>query len=239
MYLDNLKLRSLAFQVNYPLAYEIWDSSGEIARKLLKIWPELKVEVGEPNRQYMAGDGVTVRSEMENAVAIFNAENIKKTTADARSHQLRDAFEIWRTSLNLTELTRVSMRVQYHKDYSSAREVSAAISQLNCCKFPATKVFDQPLDGERNSVDTTIRWEDDKSFTVLRIHSEAGIYKRTANPEFPGDEDIEQKRFRLVVDFDRGFLSPIDAKTLRVEEWIKGYFHVLRRDLDKVLLGTQ
>jgi hypothetical protein len=239
MYLDNLKLRSIAFQVNYPVAYEIWDSAGEIARKLIGIWPGLKLQHGEPNRQFMVGDGVTVRSEAESAVAIFDAEHIKKISAEARSHQIRDAFAIWRTSLNLSDLNRVSMRVQYYKDYSSTKDVVKAMSELNCCKFPTPKVFDQPLDGERNNVDTSFRWEDDKSFALLRIYAESAIIKRVASPEIPEDADIKREQFRLVVDFDRGFISPIKAKDLRVEEWIKGYFHVLRRDIDKILLGTR
>jgi hypothetical protein len=235
MFLDTFKLHTSIFQLQYPTAFEIWDRSGAISRRFIRLWPALKVEHGEPNRVILKSSAVTVRTEIETAILVMDSSG----TAEARSLQIREAVDIWKTELDLLEFKRVSMRVQYTKDFPSLKEANAAILDLQMARIPKQKVFDQPLDGIKNGVEIAFRFEDESTFTTLRVKAETLVLERESHPDFPDDVSVKLEKHRMIVDFDRGSLKPMESKNLRAEEWVKGYFHVLRRDIDKVLRGAE
>jgi hypothetical protein len=232
MFLDTLKPRSLVFQVQYPHAYEIWDCAGSVSRRLAAVWPSLKISQAEPQRIILKAPGIDLRTEVDTAILTLRG----LSTMDARTmQQIREAVDIWKDGLNLRELKRVSMRVQYTKEFPSLQQANAAVFDLGLVRWPSQKVFDQPLDGIKNGVDVTYRFEDQNTFTVLRVRAEGLIYEQETDPEFFDGATIKKEKNRMIVDFDRGTLQPIEAAKFRLEEWLKGYFHVLRRDIDKVL----
>lgn len=233
MLLDSLKLRSVVFEIRYPPAVEIWDHSGEIGRRFLTLWPRLKLQHAEPNKVSLVAPGIEVRTELEAAVVVMDGSG----SHEDRATYVREAISIWRVGLGLHTLNRVSMRVFYVKEFPSLRDANAAINGLNVAKMPAQKVFDQPMDGYRNGLDFGFRFEDENTFTTLRVRAESLELNREVQPEFPEDGSATLKKNRLVVDFDRGIIKPVDVKHFNAEEWIKGYFHVLRRDFAKVIEG--
>ena len=130
------------------------------------------------------------------------------------------------------------MRVQYLKEFPTLRQANDLIFGLNLVRFPAQKVFDQPVGGSKNGVDIGFRFEDDETFTTLRIKAEGLIYKREVRPEFPEDAAVSFEKNRVMIEFDKGSLKSMKANNFNPEEWLKGYFHVLRRDLEKVISGA-
>lgn len=234
MLLDNFKLRTVIFQLQYAPAFEIWDRSGAISRRFTRLWPSLKVHQAEPNRVSLRAPGIEVRTELETAIVVLDAS----ATAEVRAAQIRESVAIWKSELELLELLRVSMRVQYTKEFPTIRNANDFVLALNMVKFPTQKVFDQPIDGLKNGVEAGYRFEDESTFTTLHIKAESLEYKREAHPEFAEDKSVKFEKNRVLLDFDRGSLKPLSAKNLNAEEWIKGYFHVLRRDLDKVIKGA-
>lgn len=234
MLLDELRLHSVIFQLQYPIAYEIWDSSGRISRRLTGIWPDLRIAQAEPNRVSLVGRGVSIRSEPNAATLVLRG---LKTLDTRSSLQVRDAVEIWKEELQLRELKRVSMRVNYVKEFSSFREANLAIFAMNLVRWPSRMVFDQPTDGSKNGVEVTYRFEDEAAFSVLRVRAEGLAIEQEVDPDFFDEPSIKREKNRMNIDFDHGFLKPMEAGKFRADEWIKGYMHILRRDIEKVLKG--
>ncbi len=234
MFLDTFKLRTVIFQLQYPHALEIWDRSGAVGRHFSKMEPELVLQTAEPNRVSLRAPGLEVRTEIDTAIIAMSGS----ATTDARTAHIRNAVAIWKRELELHELKRVSMRTQYTRTFSSLREANALILSLNLIRMPAQKVFDQPTDGAKNGVEINFRFEDENTFTTLNIKAESLNIKRESHVDFPEIEAITLDKHRVIIDFDRGTLKPMQAQNLNSDEWVKGYFHVLRRDIEKVLLGA-
>ena len=232
MFLDTFNLQSLVFQMQYAHAFEIWDRAGAVSRRLKGIWPKLEVLRGEPQIIILKAPGVTVRTEIATATLTFNSLK----NMDARTtQQIAEAVDVWLSELGIEELQRVSMRVNYTKNFPTLRDANAALFGLQLARWPDQKVFDQPLDGSRNGLEISYRFEDENTFTVLRLKAEGLTYEQQLDPEFFEEETLAKEINRVVLDFDRGLLRSIDARKFLTEDWIKGYFHVLRRDIDKVV----
>ncbi len=151
--------------------------------------------------------------------------------------QIKETFEAWRDTLDLNILDRVSTRVTHSKEFVSLKEANADLLALNLARWPNTKVFDQPLESERNGLEIAFRFEDQSSFSVLRLKTEQLKAEPELDPEFFDESTITKTKNRLVIDFDRGLLGSVGGSKFRADEWIKGYQHILRRDIEKVLKG--
>ena len=102
-------------------------------------------------------------------------------------------------------------------------------------KGPKSKVFDQPLDSELNGIEILYRFEDENSFSVLRVRAESLKYEVDLDPRFTDVANIREALYRVIIDFNRGLLKTVKVDKFLVEDWLKGYQHLLRRDVEKVL----
>ncbi|NMF99689.1 hypothetical protein GPA27_20125 [Aromatoleum toluolicum] len=235
MILDSYSLHSLIVQFRYPNAFELWDRAGAIARRVAAIWPGLELTDADPRQQTLRGNGVQLQTSIDTATVTLR----RPKTLDARKiQQIKETFDVWRQSLELENAERVSTRGVYAKDYRSIREANAALFAMNLIRWPTTKVFDQPLDAELNSVDLQYRFEDTNSFSFLRLKSEHVKYEVDLDAEFVDQTEIRGEKCRLVIDFDRGLLGSVSTDKFRMDDWLKGFQHLLRRDLEKVI-GSQ
>ena len=232
MFLDKLKLRSMVFQVQYAPAFEMWDSSGAVARRMTDTWPGLTVTTGEPNRVILKAPGITVRSELTTGILLITGISTLDATV---SRQIRESVDCWRELLKVEEFTRVSMLVEYSKEYQDLALANEALLAQGLVRWPTEKVFDQSIQGKRNGVDVSYRFEDENTFSVLRARTEGLLLEQHNDPEFFDELITKVEKNRLLVSFDRGILKPINAQEFHTEEWLKGYFHVLRRDVGKIL----
>lgn len=236
MLLDSYKPRTLIFQITYDDSFEIWDRAGTIARALCRIWPNLKLQEGKPQYQTFSGNGVTVRTGLSDSTVtlkgegIFEARNIKA---------LEDTYSMLYEMLDLNILKRASTRVVYAKEFDSIKAANAELLGMQLAEWPDTKVFDQPLDAEMNGLEIAYRFEDKASFSVLRLKAEQIKAEVELDAELFDQPILSKTQNRLTLDFDRGLLGSIDAGKFRVDEWVKGFQHVLRRDIEKVLKGKR
>ena len=106
---------------------------------------------------------------------------------------------------------------------------------LNLVHWPTTKVFDQPMEVDLNGPEIAYRFEDKKSFSVLRLKCEQRNYKVDLDPEYVEEPEIRNSKNLFIIDFDRALLGSVNADKLRIDEWIKGYQHILRRDIEKII----
>jgi hypothetical protein len=232
MILDSFKLAAAVVQISYAESFELWDRSGAIARRLSSIWPGLKTAEGLPHQQTLKGQGMTVQTGFtQSTVTVSGAKALDQHAIQ----NVKETFETWRDELNLSEITQVSTRATYFKDFPSMKEANAAITSFGLVKQPSGKVFDQPMDGYLNGVELTYRFQDENSFSVLRLRAEEVKYEVQLDPAYVENSEIKTVRRRAIIDFDRGLLGSVDAKKLRMDDWLKGYVHILRRDIGKII----
>jgi hypothetical protein len=234
--LDSCKIEQLIFQIRYPLAMELWDTAGRVNRRVRNIWPDTEVvsEHVTPAQIILKGPKVQIDTGITQSTISLR----RPKTIEQSSQQIVDTYAAWRSELSLTELTRVSTRVLYVKDYPTILEANKELFALGLCRYPTMKVFDQPVDSPKNTVDIQYRFEDETSFAFLRLHSQEVKIEFKVTDEFTAlkdVKDISETRNRFIIDFDRGLKSSIRAASFRMDEWIKGFSHILRRDLEKVL----
>ncbi len=235
MLLDTMKLRSVNFQIRYDAAFELWDEAGAIARAFSNAWGGLKLEEGQPNRVTLTKKGLMIRTELDNSLIALDVPE----TVDVRSKAISEAVSIWKDRLKLESFARISMRVEYVKTFSSLAGATEAVRKLGLVNWPTQKVFGQDEVGEKNGLDCLLRFEDSSAFTTLRTRAESVLMQYEIHPDFAGDEPkVHKELHRMILDFDRGTTQPMKAKDFAAEEWLKGYFHLLRRDLPKVILAN-
>lgn len=232
MILDSFKLRSAILQIQYADAFFIWDRAGGISRSLIKIWPSIKVTEGQPQQQTLTGEGVNIQTGISKSTISLSGEH---ALGQLNVQKICDTFEVWHKVLELDELNRVSTRVVYSKDFATMKDANAELFSLNLVRWPNTKVFDQPLESDLNGLEVQYRFEDNNSFSALRLKTEQLKYEVDLDPSWFDEPKISKTKNSIIIDFDRGLLGSVSAGTFRMDEWIKGYQHVLRRDIEKVI----
>lgn len=231
MILNSFKLNTVIVQLQYADAFELWDNAGAIGRQLSAIWAGLKVVEGQPQNQTLKANGVTIRTGF--SVSTITLSNL--TSLESKINQVQETFDVWRKMLALDTVKRISTRGIHVKEFPSMKDANAELFSLNLVRWPATKVFDQPLEAELNGLEILYRFEDQKSFSVLRLKAERLEYEAELNTDFFEEPPIHKSKNHLVIDFDRGLLGTINANRFRMDDWLKGFQHVLRRDLEKVM----
>ncbi len=234
MILDAFKLQTAIIQIKYREAFELWDRSGTISRRLCDIWPGLTFVEAHPQQQILNGKNVNIQTNFTRATVTLLGE---RSLAQRKIEQVDKTFKVWRELLDLDELLQVSMRVSYSKEFPSMKEANAELFALNLAKWPNIKVFDQPIESDLNGLEIQYRFQDESSFSVLKIKAEQLKYEVDLDPNFVEESEIRKTINRIVIDFDRGLLGSVSAEKLRIDDWIKGFQHVLRRDIEKVIKG--
>lgn len=234
MILDSFKLHTAIFQLRYIEAYELWDRAGAISRAMCAIWPDLKLSEGKPQRQILEGNGVHLQTEIAQSTVTLKGD---KSLEQHKVKQLIATFDVWRKELALKELKRISTRTIFVKDFSSTKEANAELRSLGLVRWPSSKVFDQPLESDLNGFEIRYRFEDKSSFSFLSFRVEQVKYDVELDPDFFDETEMHRSKYRMIIDFDRGLLGVVDAEKFRVDDWIKGHQHILRRDIEKVTKG--
>src|SRR5690606_3311061 len=115
-------------------------------------------------------------------------------------------------------------------------EANEFLLGLGLVKWPTSKVFEQDPRSGQNGFECSYRFQDELGFVVLRMKAEDLRFSADLDPDF-FEEPLSSRRCSAVLDFDRGSFGDIDAKAFNPGEWLRGYFHILRRDLPKVVEG--
>ena len=232
MILDSFKIINFVFQIQYVDSYALWDRAGTVAKQLCDIWPNLKLVEGNPQQQTLANENASIQSGINISTITINNENVFD---QLHVKQVKETLDVWLKELEIDEFSRISARVIHAKNFASLSQANKFIFDLNLAKWPTSKVFDQPEKTDLNGLDISYRFEDENSFSVLRARAEQLKYEVNLNPEFVKTPEIKESISRAIVDFDRGLLGKIPIEKFRVEDWLKGYQHILRRDIEKII----
>lgn len=232
MILDSFQLHSMVFQIVYPAAYCLWDRSGEIASRVCKIWPDLEIDDAKPDNQLFKSKSVVIQTGLKKSTITLTGPNPLEAS---NIKSMKETYDVWKNGMELSDLERVSTLTVYKKEFSTIKEANSKLFKLNVVNWPSGKVFDQPHDADRNSFELLYRFEDQESFSTLRLKTEQTKYVVSLDPKYVEESEISVTKNHLIIIFDRGLLGKSYADKLRVDDWINGYKHVLRRDLEKVI----
>lgn len=231
MILDAFKHHELVFQINYDPAFQIWDNAGAIAESLAAIWGGLTVNDAKPQEQILVGDGVVISTGLKQSVLTLQRH---RAVPSKSMEGIESTFAAWRQLLGIRQVGRVSARTTFHKGFNTLGLANNFLLQLNLVRWPKGPVFNQLQESDANGLDVAFRFQDENSFTVVRARAEKVTFRANLDKEYV-EEPIVVERSRAVIDFDRGTFGEVLAEKLRLDEWFKGYQHVMRRDLPKVL----
>lgn len=234
MFLDAFKLERLILQWQYANAFALWDNAGAIALALHKIWPDLEPSRAQPDTQLFSSRLVQIEVALRQTTITLQDVN----SLDRHTDRLVSAFDTIRSNLLLEELSRMSARAFYVKDFSSLQQASEELNQLNLARWPTQRVFDQPTDGDQNGLEIGYRFQDASSFAMLRLKPERVTYEAAVKHPYLDVQEQTVVKNRLLIDFDRGLLGSVKTANFRMEDWLKGFVHVLRRDIEKVIKPT-
>jgi hypothetical protein len=203
-----------------------------ISQQLSKVWSNLQLAEGLPQQQTLIAKGVKIQTGLTQSTVTLTGNDV---FSPLKVRQITDTFDIWRKALELGDLARVSTRIMYSKDFDLLKDANDKLRSFGLVRWPDTKVFDQPMESDQNAYHLQLRFQDDKSFSFLTVETEQLKYEVELDPEFVDETEIKESKNRVVIDFDRGILTPTRAEKFRMDEWLKGFQHILRRDLDKVI----
>jgi hypothetical protein len=230
MILDTFKLHSAIVQVTFDERYELWDRAGTLTRRIVDIWPGLALDSANPQEQTLKSKSVVVQHGVRSCTLTLYGLKLDGGVLT----QIEKTFDSWRAELGLEKLQRVSCRTKFVRTFDSQKAANDYVLGFRLTPWPESRVFDQPLDGHKNAAEVSFRFEDNASFAVLRFGTEHLNLELKTHPDFE-NEDVKKTVHRAFLDFDRGLLTPPLAPNLRMDEWLKGYLHVLRRDIGKLI----
>ncbi|MBL8377242.1 MAG: hypothetical protein JNM79_05205 [Burkholderiales bacterium] len=231
MNIDQYRIHSAVVQIQFPTSYLLWDCAGEIADAMCRIWTNLELQEAKPDQQVLRGPGVQIRTGLSQCVIALSGE---KSLEQSNIERLAESYIIWRKTLQFESLSRLSTRLVYTKEFKTLREANAELFATGLVKWPSGRVFEQPIDSEKNTFDLSCRFEDENAFSFIRLRAEKVEFKAELDPDFVG-EPIIRTKCRAFIDFDRGLLGSVNAEKVRMDEWLKGVLHVYRRDTRKLL----
>ncbi len=231
MILDLFDMHSVVIQFQYNEAFLLWDRAGAITKRLATIWPETKIREVVPNQQAITGPGFQILTGLNQSLITLRGA---RSLHSSRVTQVSETFEVWREMLELKQIKRISARTIFTRKFAGLLEANKFLFDLNVVRWPTEKVFDQPAETPRNGVEVAFRFESDTAFTILRFRAEETRFEMELDADF-FDEPLKKSLCRVYIDFDRGNLGAVDASKLNVTDWLKGYVHVLRRDIPKVI----
>lgn len=233
MILDTFKLRTFTIRLDYDVAFELWDNAGSVARALNTVWGPLTVKQPTPNQQVLENSTAQLFIGMtQSFIVVKNGKAF-----DRRGFSLISrTFEILARYLSLHQITRVSARASYVMETTSIGEANSMVRSFPCVNWPSEKVFGQDPSSDLNTGSFSFRFQDEASFSVVDVKSEQ-VHHRAELEVLDVTDAIDVKKNYVVIEFDRGTLGVVEANQFRIEDWLKGYRHVLNRDIDKVLEG--
>lgn len=228
--MKDFTLHQLTVQLHYAPAYLFWDRAGEITRRTTRIWPDWKVEKAEPG---------TVSGRSPNAHIAMGLETSYVNVIGPRgfsgfSEQISNTLSIWIRMLEIDVIAKIGARAIYSKTFKDQKDAAKAYRNFDLVKWPTRRVFDCASDSDLNGGGVHFQFENDDAATSLRIGPQNLKLAIGPNDDFP---DIETTKTldRVVIDIDRQTKKGTDASRFNAGEWLKGYQHLINRDLPAII----
>ena len=230
MLFDEFKLKQFSVQVNYPDAYSIWDAAGAVATRLSKIWPKVELENATAGEVALKNDTCKVLFGIR--MSYVHVTSPKSVEEHAKS--IGETFEVLANKLLVTDFDRIGARAVFVKEYKSAALGIAALRAMRLARRPSKNVFNIDIESESNIETVSYKFENESMGTTVNIAFQSLKLELKTGGEFP-DADASKDLHRIVIDVDRFTKKPTSTKQFSAVEWLKGYNHLIRRDLPTII----
>ena len=231
MDLIDFELEQSIFEYRYSPSYLHWDKAGALWNDAQIKWPKLKVKRGEPNVTSFVLDNAyefAVTPEKASVVCFFP----KSDLADF-IEKVDYSLKATTKQLEITQYTRVGLRLLYVKTYPNLESVSAAFLERKFLNLPDGPHFG--FEGSFSLPEFAVRWEGSSAGVTIRVRTEGR--KIDFDPPIGMRElkSFHDEKFVLVYDFDYYTKGILTVGQFRTQDWISKVLHLARRDTRKFI----
>ncbi len=225
-------LESVTLEARYHPAYLLWDRSGAIWSNATKRWPGLTRRNAQPNEtSFFLGHQFEFGSLLDRCYLIerFPRSNLSdfKSAAEFFVNLVADNLEI-------EEFTRIGFRLVFTHEFNSLEDASMYTSELcRTSSFPQSKTFN--IQGKVMFPELIFRWEDEKFGVRVSLRCDERKVEISVPSQTKKLQDQSSNEALSILDVDYYLKTSLTRHKLKVSAWIDQMYHVIRRDLKKIV----
>ena len=225
--LTSYVLENPTFEVRYPESFLHFDNSGKIWERVRAKWPNTEIEKAEPQQTSFILDHRYRLTVLLDKCSVGEIRPQHGHLTDM-SEVAEGFLGIVTENLQISQYTRVGLRIVFGKKCNTIEEAAMSITQSNILNIPGGPHF--AVNVKHVYPELVLRMEDDNNGATVRLR----IEERAMNLIPPGTwletPPIDVKKSCLVYDIDYYTRKAVKVGQLKVKEWIGQVFHLIKRD---------
>jgi len=222
----------IILELQFPQAFEHWDSAGKFWRIIATKWPDLKhIGVTPNSTKSIFGKFYSLEVGIQSANIVCNKiQNDNKEFQDVVNYFFSQVIKIF----NINEITRLGYRTIRTLKHNNIKEASEKILSYNLIKQPIINIFGIE-NGEFNSPQYGISRENDYLGVRINIRVETAKMQIEIPVELaeyfqPSNKEI----FMSVIDVDYFTKKKLLVSQLELQTWLNEADRVIKKDLPKI-----
>lgn len=229
--LSSFEFESIIFEARYSHAYLHWDRAGAIWTEANSKWPNLKMASVDPTKTaFTLPEGYLLTITLENMVC---AAYHQDKDLDGYIDVLKDFVELTTRYLEISDFSRIGLRLTYFKEYPDQEAASKALLSTNLLRLPEGKQFG--IDGNATHPEYAIRWESKNRGATVRIKAEGRKLDFEAPLNIKELKSVSILKNGLTVDVDYYTLATVSVGQFRAEDWVNNSQHLIKRGIGSFL----
>lgn len=230
---EEFTLENAAFELRYAHKPILWDCMGTIAEQ---------ADHELDNIQYSQdmSEGLDLRHDMRYTLKVrpdrMNVIDHDPTNEKDVAEVSDSFFQIVRANLNIDTINRIGVRLRYRNEYDNLEEASSALLDAPIISVPQLPMFNTEAG---TLVNPTCQFQvhgDTHGFNCRMLAQSRQV---STTPDLNayqfGYEFQEYEQHVVLLDIDHFTTKPASVESIHVEDLISSSFHVIRRDLSKLL----
>lgn len=231
--LSDFEFESIAFEVRYSSAYLHWDRAGAIWSEVASKLPGLTIVNAEPSKTvFTLHRRYLFTIELERVICIEYFPNKK---LDEFISTLKEFIEITVRHLEVTDYSRIGIRLIYFKEYPDQEAASGALLSTGLIRIPDGKHFG--IEGKATHPEYGMRWESKTKGATVRIKAEGRKLDFDAPLNIKELSPVHILKYGLTVDIDYFTSATIGTGQFRAEDWVNQSVHFVKLGIGSFLGG--
>lgn len=232
--LDLFKLERAVLEVRYPGAYLHWDRAGALWTEMTRKWPDLTNVKGTPVQTVFARPGKhQLAVEMQQARIIeFLPHSSLKSFAESAAWFV----DVVVRSLEIHTFTRVGLRQIFFLRSSGSEKAAETVLESGLLKIPDSGFLGMQ---QRRVLfpEYAVRCEGEATGARVSLKAIQRSFEREPEPMIGETEPWREEQFGVEYDVDYFTTKQADIEQMKLDEWIRGAVHVLRKDTESLVGG--
>jgi len=232
--LSDFQLEQAVFEARYALAYLHWDRAGAIWTEARTKWPGLQLSQAEPaGTQFTLENRYALSVSLDKATAVdHRPDRVLKSFVEL----LEDFVELITRRLEITDYSRIGLRLIFMKQYPDQEAASFALLSTNILRIPEGPRFG--IDSPPILPEYAVRWEGKATGTTVRMKAEGRKYGFDPPLDWKEVSPVHKEEYYLKFDIDYYTVASVAVGQFSAKDWIDQALHFIRRDSKAFLGGT-